>query len=58
MDRRSFLATSATVALLPLAEAPALAAVTSKAGSGDAKLNAAFDQIFQERVRNAPTLAR
>src|SRR5947209_10467611 len=57
MDRRSFLATGATVALLPLAEAPALAVVTSKAGSGDARLNAAFDRIFQERVQNSPTLA-
>ena len=57
MDRRSFLATGATAALLPLADTPAIAAVTSKAGSGDAKLNAAFDEIFQERVRNSPTLA-
>jgi uncharacterized protein (DUF885 family) len=57
MNRRSFLATSATVALLPLTEAPTLAAVTSKAGSGDAKLNALFEDIFQERVRNSPTLA-
>jgi uncharacterized protein (DUF885 family) len=57
MDRRSFLATGATAVLLPLAEVPALAVITSKAGSGDAKLNAAFDQIFQERVQNSPTLA-
>src|SRR6185369_5306015 len=57
MDRRSFLATGATAALLPLADSPAIAAVTSKGGSGDAKLNAAFDEIFQERVRNSPTLA-
>src|SRR6476661_412874 len=56
MDRRSFLATSATVALLPLTEAPALAAVT-KAGSGDARLNRLFEDIFQERVRSSPTLA-
>ncbi|GAA3895160.1 DUF885 family protein [Sphingomonas limnosediminicola] len=54
MDRRSFLATSATVALLPLTEAPALAAAT---GSGDAKINAIFENIFQERVRNNPGLA-
>jgi uncharacterized protein (DUF885 family) len=57
MDRRSFLATGATAVLLPLAEAPALAVVTPKAGSGDARLNAAFDRIFDERVRNSPTLA-
>src|SRR4051795_3753812 len=56
MDRRTFLATGATVALLPLTEAPALAVVT-KPGSGDARLNALFEEIFQERVRNSPTLA-
>ena len=53
MDRRSFLATGATVALLPLAEAPAFA----QAASSDARLNALFDEIFQERVRNSPELA-
>jgi len=57
MDRRSFLATGATAALLPLTEAPALAAVTSKPGTGDARLNAAFDAIFEERVLSSPTLA-
>jgi uncharacterized protein (DUF885 family) len=56
MDRRSFLATSAAVALLQLTEARALAAVT-KPGSGDARLNALFEQIFQERFRNSPELA-
>ena len=30
MDRRSFLATGATVALLPLTEAPAIAAVVTR----------------------------
>src|SRR4029078_7038308 len=35
----------------------ALAAITARARSGDARLNAIFDQIFRERVRNAPTLA-
>src|SRR6478672_552868 len=57
MDRRSFLATGATAALLPLTEAPALTAAVSRSGSGDARANAAFDAIFQERVRNSPTLA-
>jgi uncharacterized protein (DUF885 family) len=56
MDRRSFLATSATLALLPLTEAPALAAAT-KGGSGDAQLNQLFEEIFQERVKSSPTLA-
>src|SRR5437868_2242098 len=57
MDRRSFLATGATAALLPLADVPALAVVTSKPGAGDARLNAAFERIFQERVQSSPTLA-
>src|SRR3954447_1263425 len=56
MGRRAFLATGTTVALLPLTEAPALAVVT-KPGSGDARLNALFEEIFQERVRNSPELA-
>jgi len=56
MDRRSFLSASATVALLPLAEAPVFALAT-RPGSGDSKLNALFEQIFQERVRNSPELA-
>ena len=54
MDRRSFLATGATVALLPFTEAPSFAAAV---GSGDARLNAAFDQIFEERVRTSPAFA-
>jgi uncharacterized protein (DUF885 family) len=56
MDRRAFLATSATVALLPLTETPALAAVT-KPGASDARLNQLFEDIFQERVRTSPELA-
>ena len=55
MDRRTFLTTGATVALLPLTEAPAFA--QAAAGSGDARLNALFEEIFQEAVRNSPTLA-
>jgi uncharacterized protein (DUF885 family) len=57
MDRRSFLATSAAVALFPLTETPAFAAIAAQPGSGDAKLNALFDAIFQEQVRAAPTFA-
>src|SRR3954453_405294 len=55
MDRRAFLATGATVALLPLTEAPAFA--LTKSGSGDARINQLFEDIFQERVRNSPELA-
>src|SRR3954447_23844544 len=54
MDRRSFLTASATVALLPLTEAPAFAVAP---GSGDARLNQLFEDIFQERVRTSPELA-
>jgi uncharacterized protein (DUF885 family) len=54
MDRRSFLATGATAALIPFAKAPAFA---QPASSGDAKLNALFEEIFQEQVRNSPGLA-
>ena len=55
MDRRSFLTASATVALLPLTEAPSIAAAT--AASGDARLNQLFEDVFQERVRTSPELA-
>ena len=57
MDRRSFLATSAALTLAPWAEAPALAAATKGGGSGDAKLNRLFEDIFHERVRTSPELA-
>ena len=56
MDRRSFLATGATIALLPLTEAPAIAAAPPT-GAGDAKLNELFESIFQDRVRHSPELA-
>ena len=54
MDRRCFLTTGATVALLPLTEAPVFAQAR---GSGDARLNALFEDIFQEAVQTSPTLA-
>lgn len=54
MDRRTFLATSATVALLPLTEVPAFAVTP---GAGDARLNATFDEIFHDMVRHSPRLA-
>src|SRR5438270_13880284 len=57
MDRRSFLATSATVAFLPLTESPAISAITAAPGSGDSRLNALFEDIFQDRVRHSPELA-
>ena len=54
MDRRTFLATGATVAVLPLTEAPAFAAPS---GNADARLNQTFEDIFQERVHESPELA-
>src|SRR5690349_18654884 len=56
MDRRSFLASGATLALLPLADSAAFAAVAAP-GANDAKLNALFDQIFQRQVRESPGFA-
>src|SRR3954449_10173526 len=54
MDRRSFLASSATIALLPMTEGLGVAAAAAQAGKDDARLNAAFESIFQEQVRNSP----
>ncbi len=55
MDRRSFLRHQRHARAAAAHRNSAVAAVT-KAESGDAKLNALFEQIFQERVRN-PELA-
>jgi uncharacterized protein (DUF885 family) len=65
MDRRQFLSTGSAAALgLPLLAtqalgSPAIAAPAASAlnGKGDAKLNALFERIFQERVRRSPELA-
>ena len=56
MDRRSFLTSSGAIALLPLMQAPAIAEAAPTAG-GEAKLDALFEAIFKERVRQSPTLA-
>jgi uncharacterized protein (DUF885 family) len=56
MDRRSFLKISgATAAVVPLASGGSIAQAASPAG--DAKLNALFEQIFQDRVKRYPDLA-
>src|SRR6478672_1246970 len=57
MDRRSFLASGATLALLPLTDSPALAAAVAAPGVNDAKLNALFDRIFQRQVHDSPAFA-
>lgn len=60
MDRRAFLASSATLALAPLAEVPAIAAARPAPGApaaGNARINALFEQIFQDRVKRLPALA-
>jgi uncharacterized protein (DUF885 family) len=56
MDRRSFLASGATLALLPLTDTPSFAAPAA-AGANDAKLDALFDQLFQRQVRESPSFA-
>jgi uncharacterized protein (DUF885 family) len=63
MDRRLFLSTGSAAALgLPLLGASVSAAPVRKpaaatGASGDAKLNALFERIFQDRVRRSPELA-
>ena len=59
MDRRQFLSTSSAAlgfGFVASGTTPALAQ-TAVGGSGDASLNALFEEIFQERVANAPELA-
>jgi uncharacterized protein (DUF885 family) len=59
MDRREFLWSGSAVALGYVAGSatPALALAQGPKGSRDAALNALFERIFQERVRNDPQLA-
>ena len=65
MDRRMFLSTGSAAALsLPLlttraaALVPAAGKTKAKANaSGDAKLNALFERIFQDRVKRSPNFA-
>ena len=65
MDRRSFLSAGSAAALLPvLAAATPSAAKAAKAanfapttGSGDAGLNAAFDKIFNQTMKDSPGFA-
>ena len=60
MDRRAFLSTGSAVALgLPSLGSPAtaLAKPMKSAAGGDARINALFEQIFQDQVRRSPELA-
>ena len=62
MDRRSFLSAGSAAALVPiLAAANAKTAAASvfapAAGSGDATLNAAFDKIFTQTLKDSPGFA-
>ena len=58
MDRRSFLkAGGATAAVVPFAAGAAAVAGAVCAAAGDAKLNALFEEIFQDRVKRYPELA-
>ncbi|HMI40325.1 MAG TPA: DUF885 family protein [Sphingomicrobium sp.] len=55
MDRRNFLATGAAVAIGSTLPATPLFAQAS--APGDAKINAEFENIFQDRVKRSPELA-
>ncbi|MFL6852978.1 MAG: DUF885 domain-containing protein [Sphingomicrobium sp.] len=58
MDRRSFLkAGGATAAIVPFATGAAAQTSPGTAAAGDAKLNALFEAIFQDRVKRYPELA-
>ena len=61
MDRREFLSMSSvaalTVTLAPSSAATAAVKATKSGGSGDAALNALFDQIFQEQIKSSPGFA-
>ncbi|MFL6757181.1 MAG: DUF885 domain-containing protein [Sphingomicrobium sp.] len=58
MDRRSFLkAGGATAAIVPFATGAAAQNSPGTAAAGDAKLNALFEAIFQDRVKRYPELA-
>jgi len=61
MDRRTFLSTSTVALAAPvlssLAPAKAFAVVQGAAGAGDAALNAAFDKIFTETMKDSPGFA-
>jgi uncharacterized protein (DUF885 family) len=61
MDRRQFLSSATAAAALPFAAsafpARALAAVQAGSGAGDAALNAAFDKIFMETMKDNPGFA-
>ena len=62
MDRRSFLAAGSAAALVPVLTARASGAIAavvqpSAAGSGDAALNAAFDKIFRQTMKDNPGFA-
>jgi uncharacterized protein (DUF885 family) len=61
MDRRQFLSSATAAAAIPLATSVfpvrAFAAVQAGAGAGDAALNAAFDKIFMETMKDNPGFA-
>ena len=58
MDRRSFLkAGGATAAVVPFAAGAAAHTAPATAAAGEAKLNALFEQVFQDRVQRYPELA-
>ena len=58
MDRRSFLKVGgATAAIVPFATGAAAQTSVGTTAAGDAKINALFEEIFQDRVKRYPELA-
>jgi uncharacterized protein (DUF885 family) len=57
MDRRTFLGTGATLALLPVTESTVMAAIAPATAANDARLNATFDRIFNLTIRESPSFA-
>ncbi|GAA4037230.1 DUF885 family protein [Sphingomonas rosea] len=59
MDRRHFLASSTAALGLAATAAPAQSArkAAARPGSGDARLNELFEQVFNDRVARSPELA-
>ena len=58
MDRRSFLKVGgATAAVVPFATGAIAQTSPATAAAGDAKINALFEEIFQDRVKRYPELA-
>ena len=57
MDRRTFLTSASAASALALLPAALRAQATAAPAAGDARLNAAFDAVLAQTVRNSPEFA-